>query len=340
MSYRKPLIRFCLFAVLALVLTWTIWSTLERSVPGDTDKYTAYFNDVSGLHEGDDVRMAGVRVGRVASIKLDRDRAEVKFEVQDDQTIFTNTQASVKYQNLIGQRYLGLDLVEDAPEQQKMKKGSTLQVPSQDSFDVSALLAGFQPVFDTLEPEQVNQLSESLVQTFQGNQVSLSYTIAQVGEVAADFANRDQVIAAIITNLSAVMGDLSSQGEQMQGLVTNLAGLIEGLNSNSPALGAAVDSIGSATDRLGGLIGQIRPDIDSIGTGLRTTTSELIGVGAKLDQLAIDLPLFLVHFPMVMGQGNYLNIYACDLDVSIGGVLFPPGLISSIGGSEHSVVCR
>ncbi|HEY9314126.1 MCE family protein [Williamsia sp.] len=340
MSYRKPLIGFCLFAVLALVLTWTIWSTLERSVPGETAKYTAYFNDVSGLHEGDDVRMAGVRVGRVASIELDRNRAEVKFEVQDDQSIFTNTRASVKYQNLIGQRYLGLELVEDAAEQQPMEAGSTLQEPSQDSFDVSALLAGFQPVFDTLEPEQVNQLSESLVQTFQGNQVSLSYTIAQVGEVAADFANRDQVIAAVITNLSAVMGDLSKQGEQMQELVNNLAGLIEGLNSNSPALGAAVDSIGSATDRLGGLIGQIRPDVETIGTDLRTTTSELIGVGSKLDQMAIDLPLFLVHFPMALGQGTYLNIYACDLDVSIGGVLFPPGLISQIGGSEHSAVCR
>lgn len=339
MSYRKPLIGFCLFAVLALVLTWTIWSTLERSVSGETNTYTAHFNDVAGLHEGDDVRMAGVRVGRVASIELDRNRAEVEFEVQNNQSVFTNTRASIKYQNLIGQRYLGLELVEDS-DQQRMKAGSTLQEPSQDSFDVSALLAGFQPVFDTLEPEQVNQLSESLVQTFQGNEVSLSYTIAQIGEVAADFANRDQVIAAVITNLSAVMGDLSKQGEQMQELVTNLAGLIEGLNANSPALGAAVDSIGSATDRLGGLIGQIRPDVQSIGSGLQSTTSELIGVGAKLDQLAIDLPLFLVHFPMVMGQGTYLNIYACDLDVSIGGVLFPPGLISQIGGSEHSVVCR
>ena len=82
MSYRKPLIGFCLFAVLALVLTWTIWSTLERSVPGDTDKYTAYFNDVSGLHEGDDVRMAGVRVGRVDSIKLDGLVAKVGFRVE------------------------------------------------------------------------------------------------------------------------------------------------------------------------------------------------------------------------------------------------------------------
>jgi phospholipid/cholesterol/gamma-HCH transport system substrate-binding protein len=339
MSYSKPLIGFSLFAVIALVLTWTIWSTLERSVPGDTNKYTTYFSDASGLHQGDDVRMAGVRVGRVAEISLDRNRAEVTFELQTDQTVFSNTQASIRYQNLIGQRYLGLDLVE-GKDQQELKPGSTLQEPSQDSFDVSALLAGFQPVFDTLEPDQVNQLSESLVQTFQGNQVSLSYTIEQIGEVAADFGNRDQIIGAVITNLTAVMGELSSQGDQMQALVTNLAGLIEGLNTNSSSLGTSIDSIGDATGRLGGLIERIRPDAQELGQDLRDTTGRMIGIGSKLDQLAIDLPLFLVHFPMVMGQGAYLNIYACELDVSIGGVLFPPGLISQIGGTQHSVVCR
>lgn len=339
MGYRKPLIGFSLFAVLALVLTWTIWSTLERSVSGETSKFTTYFNDASGLHEGDDVRMAGVRVGRVSSIELDRNRAEVTFEVQKDQSIYSNTKASIKYQNLIGQRYIGLDLAEDQ-KQVRLSAGSTLQQPSQDSFDVSALLAGFQPVFDTLQPEQVNSLSESLVQTFQGNQVSLSYTIEQVGKVATNFADNDQVIGAVITNLSAVMGDLSKQGDQMKDLVDNLAGLIQGLNANSPALGSAVDSIGNATDRLGGLIGRIRPNTEQLGQELKDTTGDMIALGPKLDQLAVDLPLFLVHFPMVMGQGAYLNIYACELDVSIGGVLFPPGLISQIGGTNHSVVCR
>ena len=87
MGYRKPLIGFSLFAVLALLLTYTIWSTLERAVPGQTNGYTAYFSDASGLHPGDDVRMAGVRVGRVSDITLDRNRAKVTFDLQTDQTI-------------------------------------------------------------------------------------------------------------------------------------------------------------------------------------------------------------------------------------------------------------
>ena len=72
----------------------------------------------------------------------------------------------------------------------------------------------------------------------------------------------------------------------------------------------------------------------------RIATRTLIGIGPKLDRLAVELPVFLGHFPLVLGEGSYLNIYACDLDIAIGDVLFPPGIINKIGGTNHSVVCR
>ncbi len=56
--------------------------------------------------------------------------------------------------------------------------------------------------------------------------------------------------------------------------------------------------------------------------------------------MAVDAPIFLGHFPLVLGEGAYLNIYACDLDVAIGDVLLPPGIFNKIGGTNHSVVCR
>ena len=110
MSYRKPLFGLIVFLVISVLLTWTIYLTLGRSVPGHTDKYSAVFTDVSGLQTGDDVRMAGVRVGRVEGIALDGTDAKVTFELQSDQVLYGNTVASVTYQNLIGQRYVGLSM--------------------------------------------------------------------------------------------------------------------------------------------------------------------------------------------------------------------------------------
>ena len=107
---RGPLIGLTLFMVVALMLTWLVYGSLRRDVAGKTASYSAVFTDVYGLREGDDVRMAGVRVGRVEKIDLDGKLAKVSFVVQQEQRLFGNTIASVTYQNIVGQRYLGLSL--------------------------------------------------------------------------------------------------------------------------------------------------------------------------------------------------------------------------------------
>ena len=225
-------------------------------------------------------------------------------------------------------------------DDRELAAGSTLQQPSQDSFDVTRLLAGFQPVFETLKPEQVNALSQGLVDAFQGNSVSLTTTIDQVAKLANDMANRDQVLGAIITNLSVVMRDLSAQGTQVGTVITSLGKVIENLNSNSAAFGKSVSQIGRTAAGFADVLGSSRADLEAAADHAKAATGTLIRNGAKLDRMAYDAPIFLGHFPMVLGQGNYLNIYVCDLDIAIGDVLLPPGLINKIGGSKHSEVCR
>ena len=110
MKYRGPLIGLSLFMVVSLTLTWLVYASLRRDVGGKTTPYSAMFTDVYGLREGDDVRMAGVRVGRVEKIDLDGKLAKVSFVVQQEQHVYGNTVASVTYQNIVGQRYLALSL--------------------------------------------------------------------------------------------------------------------------------------------------------------------------------------------------------------------------------------
>ncbi len=339
-SLRKPLLGFLAFAVVALFLTYLIWSTLERTLDGKTADYRVTFGDASGLAVGDDVRMAGVRVGRVESIRLVDDKAEVGFDVLAAQPVYTNTEAAIRYQNLIGQRYLALSLVDDR-EQAPLGKGSALMLPGVNSFDVTRLLSGFQPVFDTMTAGQVNSLTMSLINTFQeGDPISLSNTITQIGQVASDMADRDEVLGGIITNLSVVMRELAGQGDQVSALLDNTAALIDGLNSNSAAFGRSVDLIGRTTAGFGAVLAQSQQSLKAASTSAQSATTRLIGIGSTLDRAAEVLPDFLVHFPMVMSQGTYLNIYACELDISFGNVFLPPGLLGKISGKQHSVVCR
>lgn len=339
-SLRKPLIGFLAFAVVALFLTYLIWSTLERTLDGKTGDYRVTFGDVSGLAVGDDVRMAGVRVGRVESITLVDNKAEVGFDVLATQGMYTNTEAAIRYQNLIGQRYLALSL-DTGQEQAPLGKGSMLPLPGVNSFDVTRLLSGFQPVFETMTAGQVNSLTMSLINTFQeGDAISLSNTITQIGQVASDMADRDEVLGGIINNLAVVMRELAAQGDQMSALLDNTAKLVEGLNSNSAAFGRSVELIGRTASGFGTVLAQSQESLKAASTSAQSATTKLIGIGSTLDRGAEVLPDFLAHFPMVMSQGAYLNIYACELDISFGNVFLPPGLLGMIGGKQHSVVCR
>ncbi|MET9029697.1 MCE family protein [Nocardia sp. NPDC004168] len=346
MSIRKPLIGFSIFAIVSILVTVVVWNTLARIVSGDTYTYSATFSDVLGLHEGDDVRMAGVRVGKVEKIELGRDGnlkksvAKVTFVVQRDQTIYNDTKALVRYQNLIGQRYVALAPGKGSNPAPLKNNGSIPIDRTEPSFDVSGLLNGFQPLFQVLQPEQVNRLSETFIQALQGDGVSLSAFIVQAAQLATDFQRRDAILSDVITNLSGVMSGLAKRGDELETLVTQTRALIGGLYEQGQSLLASTEQIASATTSVVGMLDRVQPSLRTAQNSTSAALTLLLDNGAKLDQAAIDLPNVLSAAGRHTSEGGYANAYLCGLDVSLYGVLFPRGLFSQIGGTSHSAVCR
>lgn len=341
MSIRKPLIGFSLFAVVAILVTTVIWNTLARTVEGSTNTYNATFTDVLGLREGDDVRMAGVRVGKIEKIELDdKNNAKVSFIVQRDQSLYNNTKALVRYQNLIGQRYLALAPGKGGDTSQLRNKGAIPIDRTEPSFDISGLLNGFQPLFQVLSPEQVNNLSETFIQALQGDGVSLSAFITQAASLATDFQRRDAILADVITNLSGVMSGLAKRGDELETLVAQTRALIGGLYDQGQSLQTSTVQIADATSSLVSMIGLIQPKLALAQSSTRDALTLLLANGEKLDQAAIDLPGIMSDVGKFTQNGTYANAYVCSLDVSLYGVLFPRGLFNQIGGNSHSAVCR
>ncbi|WP_405160551.1 MCE family protein [Nocardia sp. NBC_01499] len=340
MKSGKALAGFSLFALVAIVLTYTIWSTLQRSVTGDTDSYSATFSDVLGLRVGDDIRMAGVRVGRVDGIDFDGDyRARIDFRIQSRQRLTTTTKALVRYQNLIGQRYIAL--VPGAGDGQVLAAGSAIPLErTEPSFDVSALLSGFEPLFSVLQPDQINSLSETLIQALQGNNVSLSALITQAAELAGTFGQRDKILGDVISNLSSVIAGLAHRSGDLETLITQARSLVESLYAQGESLKGSVDQVATSTDSLARLIGQVKPNIARAQNDATSGVALLLLNGASLDQAAVELPTLLNGIARFTSYGAYGNAYICRLDVSLWGVLLPPGLFSQVGGDSQSEVCR
>src|SRR5664279_6485618 len=110
MKTSPSLVKLIIFAVVTLVTFGTLAATIANTSFGDRFTYRAVFRDVTGLATGQDVRIAGVRVGEISTIGIYKDRtsAVVDFTVDRSTVLTGGTVATIKYRNLIGERYLAL----------------------------------------------------------------------------------------------------------------------------------------------------------------------------------------------------------------------------------------
>ncbi|MEN4446601.1 MlaD family protein [Mycobacterium sp. SMC-18] len=345
---RSTIIGLALFMVFSVAVTWMVFATLQRNIAGPTSSYSAIFSDVSGLAEGDDVRVAGVRVGRVDKIELTPDnKAKVDFQVRSNQTLYASTLASVTYQNIIGQRYLGLS--QGDGERRKMPAGA--QIPEQrtnPSFDISYMLNGFEPLFTELDPQQVDNLTNAIIEAFQGNQGSLLTLTTQASSLTQTLAGPDAALGDLIANLDKLMATLATQSKNLETMLHQTSVSLSSLNSRRDELVASVGAITANVTRLSALVDAITPDVQQFID--RDPGLLKYGVGEGKPRLAFALanvPLLLKGLARMTQDGSYGNIYACDLDFGLWrGLLnwFRMFVIRATPGNGnevwHSAVCQ
>ena len=145
------MIGLSIFMVVATVLTWLVYATLRRDIGGATTSYSAMFTDVYGLRVGDDVRMAGVRVGRVENIELAGKLAKVSFLLQNEQHLLRQ-HCRIGDLSKHHRSALSGTVPRRAWQEKPLPGGSVIPVEQTDpSFDVGKLLNGFEPLFSTAE---------------------------------------------------------------------------------------------------------------------------------------------------------------------------------------------
>lgn len=316
MKFRGPLIGLCIFMVVSTVLTWLVYATLRRDVAGATTPYAAVFTDVYGLREGDDVRMAGVRVGRVEKVELDGKLAKISFIVQSDQKLYGNTVASVTYQNIIGQRYLGLSLG-TLGRTELLPRGSVIGVErTEPSFDVGALLNGFKPLMSLLDPKQADDLTRGVLQSLQGDQASITDLVDQTSTLTATLAGRDEVLGDLITSLNRLTGTIAGQNDQLDHALTQARRAVADLDSRRPALQSSVGSLAQVTRRLSTIADEVFPSLEEMINREPGFTKHMAAIEPQLAFTGANLPLMLKGLGRVFGEGAYGAAYVCDLNLT------------------------
>ncbi len=334
-NVRGALIRLLVFAVFASGVGALLYNTLTNSINADTVSYSATFTDASGLHSGDNVRVAGVRVGRVDGVSLDGAVARVRFKVEASQPVLRSTGVAIRYQNLIGQRYLSL--VPGAGSSDPLPPGSEIPMTqTQNALDLTVVTNGFQPLFEVLSPEDINRLSVSLVQVLQGEGGSITELLRTTAQLSGRLADRDEVIGRVITNLATVATDIGTRDAEVDALLGQLRRLAKAAAADRAQIGSSIQALSGLTDATTALLQDIRPQLRTDISKLESVTGTYARAQVPFAEAVRGLPLALAAFARQMQYGSWINIYICNLVISQPGQA--PRKIANSGA--NSEVCR
>jgi phospholipid/cholesterol/gamma-HCH transport system substrate-binding protein len=309
-----PLIKFSVFALVTIAATALLAATIVNMSFTSRDTYHAVFSDVTGLETGDDIRVAGVRVGQVEGIRIkDRTLAEVTFTVAADRPLLTSTHAVVRYRNLVGQRYVAL--TEGTGDGTRLRPGGTIPLSrTQPALDLNALLNGFKPLFAALSPNDVNQLATEIIQTLQGEGGTVNSLLAHTASLTTTLADRDQLIGSVIDNLNTVLDTLDRRRARFSDLITQLRRVVSGLSADRKPIGDSLVNIADLTEATSGLLQDARPPLkDDIGR-LAELTGTLNKNENTVEGVLKRLPNKLNALTGTASYGSWFNFYLCDFD--------------------------
>jgi phospholipid/cholesterol/gamma-HCH transport system substrate-binding protein len=219
MKPRAALWRFVLVAIVSAVLLIVIANEIRQPIRATTRTYSADFTDVSGLSDGADVRVRGVRVGKVQTIELKRSGdgqsiAAVRLTLDKRFSIVHASRLAVRYQALTGLRYIDVE----NPAEGDAGANRINNVPTtmtQPSFDITVLFNGLQPVLATLSPDEINTFTENATSFLQGDGRGLEPMLDSIHKLTAFVADRQQVVATLVRNLASLADGVSGRSQYL-----------------------------------------------------------------------------------------------------------------------------
>jgi phospholipid/cholesterol/gamma-HCH transport system substrate-binding protein len=294
----SALIKLTIFIVVTTLATGVLVMVIGNITFGSTHTYKAVFVDATGLVKGDDVRIAGVKVGSIKNVSIyDRSQAMVTFDVSTDTALTKSTHAEIRYRNLVGQRYVSL--TNEIGSTGVLAAGSTIPASkTSPALDLTVLFNGFKPLFQALSPADVNQLSYEIVQVFQGQGGTLDNLLSHTASVTQTLAARDQVIGDLITNLNSVLAHIGTRDKQ--------------LNRDRAPILNSLNQISSLSVQTADLVSGIRQPFVSDIKHLRGLAGNIDRNKSELDRALQVLPIKLTKVGRTAIYGSWFNFYLCD----------------------------
>ena len=285
---------------------------------GGGDTYHASFSEAGGIKANDEVRIAGVRVGKVTSVDLDGNKVDVTFKVKTPSKFGSETNAMIKVKTLLGAMYLSLEPKGSG----QLKEGATIPLSRTSSaYDVVQAFSGLADRAERIDTKRLATSIDTIADLTKDTPAAFQGTLRGLSRLSETVASRNDQINTLLKNLDTVSGTLANRDQDIVSLMKNSDTLLRALVARRTEVHRLLVSTSQFSTELTALVKQSRADLKPALSNLQGVVNLLLKNQNNLDEsLRLMAPFYRV-FANTLGDGPWFDTWISNL---------PP--IPSVGG--------
>ena len=270
--------------------------------------HSAALSEAGGLKAGDDVRIAGVKVGKVTSVDLEGSHVRVDFRVGRSTELGSQTSATVRIKTILGQKFLAL---------QPAGKGDLSgEIPLSRTTPAYDVVEAFSDLATTTEDIDTGQLATALdtvANTFRDSPEDVRTAIDGLGRLSRTVASRDAQLRELLQHANGVTGVLADRNKELVSLLTDGDLLLQELRKRRADIHTLLVSTVTLSQQLTGLVRDNRAAIGPALANLKGVLATLEANQANLDRSIRLVAPFVRVFANTTGNGRWFDTYIQNL---------------------------
>jgi phospholipid/cholesterol/gamma-HCH transport system substrate-binding protein len=303
---RNPVIVGAVSLAVIAALILAAFRAQDLPVIGGGDTYYAAFSESGGLKANDEVRIAGVRVGKVESVELDGDHVLVTFRVKTDSEFGDLTQAAIKVKTLLGAMYLSL---QPAGSGQLEADSEIPRERTSSPYDVVDAFSGLAETSEDIDTDQLARSLTTLADLSRNTPDEFKNALRGVSALSSNIAARNDKINSLLGNLEKESGVLNDRDQDIVALMKDSDVLFRALVARRQAVHNLLVSTSTLSKELTALVSQSRADLKPALTHLENVLQVLNKNEDNLDNsLRLMAPFYRV-FANTLGNGPWFDTY-------------------------------
>lgn len=291
---------------------------------GAGETYSAAFSEAGGLRSGDEVRIAGVKAGKVDEVELAGDHVKVTFRVKGDPQLGAHTGASIRIKTILGAKYLALEPKGSG----RLKPGSEIPVSrTVPAYDVVAAFSDLTTTTEQIDKQRLAESLDTISATFEDAPEEVKASIQGLSKISRTVASRDEALRGLLDHANGVTGVLAERKDEFSKLVKDGDKLFQEIHARREVIHALLKSSVALSVELSGLVRDNRAEIGPALSRLNTVVRMLERNQASLDRSVQLMAPFARVFTNTLGNGRWFDSYIQNL-------VAPTPVVPHPGGSR------